>query len=173
MIWYEPHFLVLVNCALELYMNSVFVAAKHTLIHRRSEVRTFVQIWTKGLHGKVIMTCGKWQFEKKFCSNETMRCDELTFNTGYSSYSKITCVACLHISETMPFVCARNVWNHSHPNGASQLLVIGLLLLHFHWAGISETIKWSAYWSFHVVWMTAQPLSVHYLQLLAVGIIMS
>ena len=31
------------------------------------------------------------------------------FNTSCSSCSKITFVACLHIFETMPFVCARNL----------------------------------------------------------------
>ena len=52
------------------------------------------------------------------------------FNTDCRSCSKITFVACLHISEITPFVCARNVCSHSHPNGAFQQLVIGLLLLH-------------------------------------------
>ena len=51
-------------------------------------------------------------------------------NTGCNSCSKITFVASLHISDTMPFVCARNVGSRSYPNGASQQLVIRLLLLH-------------------------------------------
>ena len=53
-----------------------------------------------------------WQLEKrtqKFCSNQTMvGCDELTLNSIQVA-AKITFVVCLHISETMPFVCARNV----------------------------------------------------------------
>ena len=53
------------------------------------------------------------------------------FNTGCSSCTKITFVVGLHISETMPFVCAKNVLSQSHPNGASLQLVTGLLLLHY------------------------------------------
>ena len=53
-----------------------------------------------------------WQLEKrtqKFCSNQIMvGCDELTLNSIQVA-AKIKFVVCLHISETMPFVCARNV----------------------------------------------------------------
>ena len=75
-----------------------------------------------------MLPCGNWQFKKTQNSAQIDACFE--FTTDCSSHSKITFVASLHISETMPFVCARNVSSHSHPNGASQQLVIGLLLLH-------------------------------------------
>ena len=48
-----------------------------------------------------------WQLEKQseVCSNQTMvGCDELTLNSIQVAVN-ITFVVCLHISETMSFVC--------------------------------------------------------------------
>ena len=55
-----------------------------------------------------MLPSGNWQFEKKNCSNQTMvRCDELNLNS--IQVADPAHVVCLHTSETMPFVCVRNV----------------------------------------------------------------
>ena len=68
-------------------------------------MRTFVQICTKG------QPCGNWKKNQKYCSNQTMvGCDELTLNSIQVAV-KIIFVVCLHISETMSFVCVITISN--------------------------------------------------------------
>ena len=99
---------VVLNATLELYMNSVFVAAKHTSVHHlKISGENICSNLNKGsawqcYHVKLV----NLKKTQKFCSNQTMvGCDELTLNSIQVAAAALR----QHISETMPFVCYSSI----------------------------------------------------------------